>query len=158
MRTTSSKFEHVPFVIVHRRVTLEPAFSPVTVLPAEEGVVTTAPFAAPTILQAPVPVPGTLPPRVKLAALHNSWSAPAVAIVGNASLVSTTSSKVEQDPFAIVHRSVTLEPAFNPVTVVVGELILVITAPLAAPWMVQVPVPGPAAFADIVKIDVLHKV
>ncbi len=157
VRTTSSKFEHVPFVIVHRRVTLAPAVSPVTVLPAEEGAVTTAPFAAPTTLQAPVPTSGALATRVKLAALHSSWSAPAVAVVGNASLVSTTSSKVEHVPLAIVHLSVTLVPAFNPVTVVVGELILVMTAPLAAPWIVQVPAPGPAAFAASVKIDVLQK-
>ncbi len=72
VRTTSSKLEHVPFVIVHRSVTLEPAFNPVTVLVAEEGVVTVAPFAAPTMLQAPVPVTGTFAPRVKLTALQSS--------------------------------------------------------------------------------------
>ena len=73
-------------------------------------------------------------------------------------MVSTTSSKVEHDPLAIVQRKVTLNPVVSPVTVVVAELILVITAPLAAPCIVQVPVPGPAAFPARVKVDVLHKV
>ena len=73
-------------------------------------------------------------------------------------MVKTTSSKVEHDPLAIVHLSVTLKPAVSPVTVVVGELILVIRAPFAAPWIVQVPVPGVAALPVRVKVDVLHNV
>ena len=73
-------------------------------------------------------------------------------------MVNTTSSKVEHDPFVIVHLKVTLNPAVSPLTVLVAELILVIDAPLAAPWIVQVPVPGPAAFPASVKIAVLHKV
>ena len=81
---------------------------------------------------------------------------PASAAVGGALLVSMTSSKLEQDPLAIVQRSVTLDPAFRPVTVVVAELILVITAPFAAPWTVQVPVPGPAALPARMNVEVLH--
>ena len=73
-------------------------------------------------------------------------------------MVRTTSSKLVHDPFAIVHLRVTLDPAVSPVTVVVGELILVIAAPFAAPWTVQVPVPGPAALPAKVKTAVLHKV
>src|SRR5690242_19364706 len=112
------------------------------------------------IVQRPVaPIgEGALPASVKLTALHNSWSGPAVAATGGALLVRTISSKVEHDPFAIVHLNVTLNPALSPVTVVVGELILVITAPFAAPWIVQVPVPGPAAFPASVNTAVLHRV
>ena len=73
-------------------------------------------------------------------------------------MVKTTSSKLVHDPFVIVHLNVTLNPAVSPVTVVVGELILVTTAPFAAPWIVQVPVPGPAALPARVKTAVLHKV
>ena len=71
-------------------------------------------------------------------------------------MVNTTSSKVVHDPLVIVHLKVTLFPAVRPVSVVVGELMLVITDPLAAPWIVHTPVPGPAAFPARVKVDVLH--
>ena len=150
----------IPFVIVHLRVTLSPAVSPVTVLVADEGVVMIAPLAAPMIVHNPEAVTGegVLPANVKLAALHSSWSGPALDATGAALLVSTTSSKVEHEPLAMVHRRVTLKPAVNPVTVVVGELMLVIEAPFAAPWIVQVPTPGPAVFPASVKIEVLHKV
>ena len=80
----------------------------------------------------------------------------ASAVVGSALFVSTTSSSVEHDPLAIVHLNVTLDPALRPVTVVVARLMLVITAPFAAPCTVQVPVPGPAAFPARVKVDVLQ--
>jgi hypothetical protein len=154
--TTSSKLVQDPFVIVHLNVTLFPAVSPVTVLVANAGVVIAAPLAAPMILQSPVPVTAAFPANVKLAVLHSSWSAPALDTVGDALLVSTTSSKLVHDPFVMVHLKVTLKPALRLVIVVVGELMLVITAPLAAPWTVQVPVPGAAAFPASVKIDVLH--
>ena len=73
-------------------------------------------------------------------------------------MVSTTSSNVEHEPFAMVQRKVTPNPAVSPVTVVVGELILVIAAPFAAPIIVHVPVPGPAAFPASVNTAVLHNV
>src|SRR5690606_3807280 len=110
----------------------------------------------PIIDQTPVPPTAASAASIKSPSAHCSWSTPAFAAVGGALLVSTTSSKVEHDPLAIVQRSVTLDPAVSPVTVVVGELILVITAPFAAPWNVQVPVPGPAALPARVKNDVLH--
>ena len=154
--TTSSKLVHEPLVIVHLKVTLLPAVSPVTVLTSDEGVVIVAPFGAPMMLHNPVPVTGAFPANVKFPVLHCSWSAPALATVGVALLVSTTSSKLVQDPLVIVHLNVTLKPALRLVTVVVAELMLVITAPFAAPWMVQVPVPGAAAFHARVKVDVLH--
>ena len=142
--------------MVHLNVTLFPAVRPVTVLVADDGVVTTAPLAAPITVQAPVPVTGAFAAKVKLGVLHNSWSLPASAAVGSALLVSTTSSKLEHDPFAIVHLKVTLKPAVKPVTVVVAEVVLVMTAPFAAPCMVHVPVPMPGVFPASVKVLVLH--
>ena len=70
----SSELVQAPFVTVHLKVTLDPAVSPVTVLVGDEGVVTTAPFAAPTIDHPPVAVPGegAAAARVKFAVLHNS--------------------------------------------------------------------------------------
>ena len=70
VRVTSSKFEHEPFVIVHRSVTLNPAVRPVTVVVREAVLVMDAPFAAPTIDHAPVPMPGRLPARVNVLVLH----------------------------------------------------------------------------------------
>ena len=126
--TTSSKLVHDPFVIVHLNVTLLPAVRPVTVLVSDEGVVIVAPFAAPMMLHDPVPVTGAFPASVKLAVLQSSWSAPATATVGDALLVSTTSSKLEHEPLLMVHLRVTLVPAARPVTVVVGDAVFVIVA------------------------------
>ena len=154
--TTSSKLVHDPFVIVHLNVTLLPAVRPVTVLTSEDGVVMVAPFAAPMMLQVPVPVTAVFPAKVKFGVLHCSWSAPALATVGDALLVSTTSSKLVHEPFVMVHLKVTLLPALSPVTVVVAELMLVITAPFAAPWIVQIPVPTPGVLPARLKVLVLH--
>jgi hypothetical protein len=54
----------------------------------------------------------------------------------------------------IVHRSVALVPAANPVTVVVGELAVVIVA--VPDIKLHDPVPVTGVFAAIVKLDVLH--
>jgi hypothetical protein len=59
-------------VIVHLTVTELPGIKPVTALVADEGVVTTAPLAAPIIFHAPVPVTAALAASVKFAVLHNS--------------------------------------------------------------------------------------
>lgn len=61
--TTSSVEEHVPLVMVHRRVALVPTGTPVTVDVADEGVVIVA--VPLTTLQTPVPVVAALPARVK---------------------------------------------------------------------------------------------
>src|SRR5919106_1039642 len=143
-------------MIVHLKVTLLPAVRPVTVLVAEPGVVMVAPLTAPTMLQVPVPITAALPARVKFEVLHCSWSAPALATVGVALLVSTTSSKLVHEPLMIVHLKVTLLPAVRPVTVLVAEPGVVMVAPLAAPTMLQVPVPITAAFPARVKFAVLH--
>jgi hypothetical protein len=85
------------------------------------------------MVHCPVPVTGVLPASVNVPSLHFSWSGPAVAVVGSALFVSATSSKLEHEPFVIVQRNVTLDPAASPVTVVVGELMFVMTAPFAGP-------------------------
>jgi hypothetical protein len=80
VNTTSSVDVQVPLVIVQRRVTVLPAVTPVTVVVAEEEVVIVAEPL--TMLQAPVPVEGTLAAIVKVLLLHCVWSAPAAAVVG----------------------------------------------------------------------------
>ena len=77
-------------------------------------------------------------------------------MVGVALLVSTTSSKLVQDPLVIVHLSVTLLPEVRPVTGLLAEEGVVIVAPFAAPWMLQTPVPVTAVFPAKVKFPVLH--
>src|SRR5690606_31226436 len=81
---------------------------------------------------------------------------PASAATGGALLVSTTTSDVEQGPLLMVHLSVTLVPTGTPVTVVVGDAGLVMSAVPAS--MVQSPVPTPAALPANVKIGLLHNV
>ena len=81
---------------------------------------------------------------------------PAAATVGNALFVRTTSSKLIQEPFVIVHRRVTLLPGSRFVTVVVGDVVLVIIALLAAPCIVQVPVPVTGVLAAMVNVPLLH--
>ena len=61
--TTSSVEEHVPLVMVHRRVALVPTGTPVTVDVADEGVVIVA--VPLTRLHTPVPEVAALPARVK---------------------------------------------------------------------------------------------
>ena len=70
--TSSSSSGHKPLLIVQRNTTLLPAFKPVTPLVAVPGVVITAPFAAPTMLQTPVPTVGTLPAKVNAPDPHCS--------------------------------------------------------------------------------------
>jgi hypothetical protein len=61
---------------------------------------------------------------------------------------------VLQEPLTIVHLNIVVPPAVTPVMVVVAEFALVmLPGPLI---IVQVPVPGAAALAAIVKVLVLH--
>lgn len=154
--TISSKLEHEPFVIVQRRVTLLPVTRPVTVLLSDAGEVIVAPFAEPITLHKPEPVIGVLAASVKFPELHNSWSGPAAAVVGNALLVMVTTSEVEQEPLLIVQRSVTLLPTGTPVTVVVGDAVFVTVAVPAS--IVHNPLPRPGEFAASVNVDVVHNV
>ena len=79
---TSSNVLQLPFVIVHRKVALLPAASPVTVLVFDVGVViVTAPL---TILHKPVPVVAAVPAKVKLPLLHCTISEPAIKPLGAA--------------------------------------------------------------------------
>jgi hypothetical protein len=83
VKVTSSKLGvHTPFEIVHLNVTLNPAVRPVTVLTSLDGVVITAPFAAPMMVHKPEPTAATFPDKVNAPLLHCSWSAPAAATVG----------------------------------------------------------------------------
>ncbi len=81
-------------------------------------------------------------------------SDPAADTIADASLVITTSSVELHVPFVIVHRSVALVPAANPVTMVVGELAVVIVA--VPDIKLHNPVPVTGVFAAIVKLEVLH--
>ena len=146
---------HTPLLIVHRRVTLDPAVSPVTVLVADVGVVMTAPLEGPIMLHKPLPIEGVLPANVKLPVLHWLIAVPATEAVGGWSFVNVMSFCVlGQATLLIVQRRVALVPAAIPVTVVVGELTLVIEA--VPDIKLHVPVPGEAAFADNVKVPLLH--
>ena len=64
VNTTSSKLVQDPLVMVQRKVTVLPGINPVTALVGEEGVLTLAPFAAPIMDHAPVPVTAAFPARV----------------------------------------------------------------------------------------------
>ena len=152
---TSSVLElHAPLLIVHLNVTALPAVNPVTVvvgLPAAVSVQLPA-----IILHPPVPVVGVLPDNWLVLTLHRFWSTPASEVVGGLAMFKVTSSVVvTQPPLLIVHLKVVLPPTVNPVTVVLGELILVIVpVPLTT---LQVPTPLVAVLPDKVAVVVLHR-
>ena len=67
----------------------------------------------------------------------------------------TSSVVVTQPPLLIVHLNVVLAPTVKPVTVVVGELILVIVpVPLTT---LHVPTPLVALLPDNIAVVVLHR-
>ena len=69
-------------------------------------------------------------------------------------LVSTTSSKVLQLPFVMVHLKVALLPEAKPVTVLTFEVgVVIVTAPLTT---LHAPVPVVAAVPAKVKLPLLH--
>jgi hypothetical protein len=109
-----------------------PAVTPVTVVVGETGlVITPGPLR---ILHVPVPVTTGVAASENVDVEHCSWSVPATATSGAALCVNITSSKLSlHTPLLIVQRSVTLDPAVSPVTVLTGSDGLPITAPLAAP-------------------------
>lgn len=144
---------HVPLLIVHLNVLLDPIVNPVTALVGLLGVVTTA--VPLTVVHAPVPIVAVFAFKVVVVVLHNVWSVPAAAVVGKASIVITTSSVLlVQLPFAIVHLNVTLVPAVNPVNPVLAVLAAVIVAvPLTT---LHVPVPTVGAFPAKVAVVLLQ--
>ena len=80
---------------------------------------------------------------------------PALAVVGNALLSMMTSSVLGgHPPLEIVHLNVALVPTARPVTVVIGEVALVIVA--APAITVHAPVPTPGVLAAMVNVLVLH--
>jgi hypothetical protein len=103
--TSSSVAVHGLLEMVHLRVALVPAGTPVTPEVGEPGVVT---VAVPLVTdQAPVPIVAVLPARVKLPLSHLVWSAPAFATVGFLLNVTSTSSvDAVQGAFEIVQRKV----------------------------------------------------
>jgi hypothetical protein len=150
--TTSSVEVQVPLVVVQRRVTLLPAVTPVTVVVAEDAVVIVAEPV--TMLQAPVPVVAAVAAIVNVLVLHNVWSAPAAAVVGNAWFVSTTSSEDVHVPLVIVQRRVAGVPAVTPVTPEVGEEgVVIVAVPLTT---LQTPVPTLALLPARVKAPLLQ--
>ena len=146
-----------PLVIAQRTVIFCPAVKPVTVEVGLLGVVMVAPKFAPIIDQVPVPTEGVLPAKVNVPLLHCICPAPALAVVGGAVFVKTTSLlEGGQNPLEIDQRKVTEAPAAKPETVelaTVGELI---TAPFAAPIIVQSPFPTEGVFPAKVKLPLLH--
>jgi hypothetical protein len=72
-------------------------------------------------------------------------------------LVNTTSLVLGvHTPLLIVHRSVTLDPAVKPVTPLVADVGVVITAPFAGPMMLHKPLPTEGVLPASVKLPVLH--
>ena len=146
-----------PLTIDQRTVMFCPAVKPVTVVVGLDGLVMVAPKFAPIIDQLPVPTEGVLPAKVNVPLLHCICPAPALAVVGGAVFVKTT-SLVEggQNPLEMDQRNVTEAPAAKPETVelaMVGELM---TAPLVAPIIVQSPFPTEGVFPAKVKLPLLH--
>jgi hypothetical protein len=147
---------HDPLDTVHLSVALVPTGTPVTVVLNEFAFVIVA--VPDTTLHTPVPIAGLVAFSVKLPLLHCERSAPATAALGVWLFVSTTSSALVHAPLVTVHLTVTVNPALSPVTVLVGDVLSVIVAPLAAPTIVHNPeaVPGAAGSAANVKLAVLH--
>ena len=108
-----------------------------------------------TIAHTPVPTVGVLAESVA-DVLHTDWSGPALAVVGNTSkLIVTVSLDDGHAPLEIVHCKMYVEPDVSPVTVVVGELGLVIFA--IPEIIVHTPVPIVGVLAASV-VKVLHNV
>src|SRR5262249_43397552 len=106
----------LPLLIVQRTVALLPAAIPVTVVVGIDAFVIVAEPSC--TLHRPVPTVAVFPAIVNVPLLHWLMSTPASAVVGRSLLVSTTSSVLaaHTGPLLIVQRSVTLLPAWRPVT------------------------------------------
>jgi hypothetical protein len=140
-------------LIVQRSVAVDPAGTPVTAVPGEDGVVTEA---VPDItVQAPVPTVGVLAVILKVPLLQLNLSTPAFDTVGCWKLVNTTSSvDTAQIPLVIVQRRVAVDPAANPVTV---ELNSVGVVTVAVPEItVHAPEPVVGLFPARVKLETLQ--
>lgn len=112
LSTTISLVVQVPFVMVHTAFTVTPAGTLIVVVVLFTFPVMVAPVPTTGVsVHVPVPTEAALAAIVKEGVLHLDWSGPALAGVGAAKFVITTSSVEEQTPLVIVQRSVTVVPA-----------------------------------------------
>ena len=148
--------EQGALVTVQIKSTNLPEVKPVTADVGLVGVVMTAPFAVPKIVQAPEPGAGLLAANVKLLLPQLAMSAPALAVLGATLFKTTSLVEAAQIPLEIVQPKVTEAPAFKPDIDVVELEGEVIFAPLAAPTKLHKPVPTEGVLAAIVKAPLLH--
>ena len=142
--TSSLLLAHTPLLIVHLKTYVTPADPLKLVVGLLAN--TKLPPAPDTIVHRPVPVTGTLPPKVAgmPPVIQTVWSAPAVAIVGLCcKLMSTSSLLAIHTPLLMVHRKVYVTPAVPLNTVV--ALFAFTKLPPAPATTLHVPVPTTAA-------------
>ena len=141
-------------MIVHLKVALVPAVTPVTVVVGEVVLVM---VAVPAItLQAPIPEVGALAAIVKVLVLQSVMSPPAKDAVGNELLVRITSSwlTAQTTPLVIVHLNVALVPTGTPVTPLVGlDGVVIVAVPVRTD---QAPEPTNGVLPAKVKLATLH--
>ena len=144
-----------PLEIVHLKVVVSCKVRPVTPEVSEDAVVA---VPVPNIVDhAPVPMAATFPAKVAVVMLHRSWSVPAIATVGNWSMVIVTSSAAsEQAPSDTVHLKVADAPMTNPVTPEVAKEGVVIVA--VPEVIVHTPVPTAGTLPARVAVVTLHNV
>jgi len=146
----SSALTHAPSVIVHLRVTDEPATSPVTPLVDNVGVVIVA--TPLTTLHNPVPMIGIFPAKVAVVILQICWSVPAADAVTLLFTSKITSSvEAAHEPFEVVHRNVAVVPTTNPVTPLVERVGVVMVATPLTTLHTPEPIIGalPASVVDV---------
>lgn len=124
-----------------QRNTLAPVPSPVTVDAGLEGLVT---VPAPLILvHVPVPATGVFPASVAVVP-HTLWAEPALAVVGAATPVITTSLEEGAQGALLMVQRKTLSPTVRPVTAEAGpEGLAIVPDPLT---LVHIPVPDAGEF------------
>jgi predicted aconitase with swiveling domain len=151
--TTSSVELQVPLVTVQRNVMFVFVGTDVTVVVADdEVVIVDVPL---TNDHAPIPDVGLFPAKVNVDVLHKDWSAPAAAVVTDASFLITTSSVELQVPLVTVQRNVMFVFVGTDVTVVVAEDdVVIVDVPLTND---HAPIPDVGLFPAKVNVEVLHK-
>lgn len=149
--TSSVEDGHDALVIVHRN-TFGPTPKPVTPLPGEAGEVTEPEPL--TNVHAPVPVVGVFPARVAVVA-HTTWSGPAADVVGGATRVTVTSSKLAVHGGLLIVQRNTLAPMLSPVTPLFGALGVETDPPPLIVVHVPEPLTGvfPASVAVVAQTD-----
>ena len=133
---------------------LAPAVKLLTADVAEVVVVTNA---VPAItLHDPDPIVAVFALSALDVVLHNVWSVPAAAVVGNAStIIATSSVDAGQKPLLIVHRNVAVLPMLIPVTPdVLSVAVVTVAVPLIT---LHAPTPTVAVFAAKVAVLRLQK-